>query len=309
MTTPVSNSQKWISVASGLLLVAAFFIPWVNWDGNALSGMNLPDGKFFSASEKLGQGNPFPQFDFAMAAFWLVPVLGLAVVALALANKRSWIIAALAGIIPLSQATIYFCFSDLLINQLGYVTTPLSSVFNIGFYATIIGAVGIIIASVPAKAWVKILLIIIGPLVTWGGFKVAGNYLESKGHADTADVKADYTVAAPALLAEFKNDETGANKKYQDKIVTVTDIALTEEVFSKINVSGDSSATVEVPFGDEGYIIFAFEGKDVKAVSALQKDSATTKGQKISIKGSSSGGSGSILGISIQFKRSTINKQ
>jgi hypothetical protein len=294
-----NNSQKWISVASGLLLAASFFIPWVNWDGHSLSGMSLPDGGLFSTSEKLGQGNPFPQFDFAMVAFWLVPVLGLFTAILSIANKRTFIIPALAGVIALSQVTIYYCFTDLLVNQLGYVTTPLAKTFNIGFYATIIAAIGIIIAAVPAKAWVKILLIIIGPLATFGGFKLASDYLENKTHDSTASVKSAYTISASALIDEFKANDTLANKKYADQFVTVEQAKISE-----VKVASDSSATIEVKNDAGDYIIFAFEGDAIKEVKPLKA------GDIVTIKGSCSGGGKNILDvINIEFKRSIINKQ
>lgn len=305
MTTPANNSKKWISVASALLLVAAFFIPWVNWEGSALSGMNLPDGKFFATSEeKFGQANPFPQFDFVMKAFWLVPVLGLGVLALSLSNKRSFIVAALAGILALSQATVFFCFTKQM-NDLGYLadksgaTKPITSLLNIGIYATIIAALGIIIAAVPAKAWVKLLLIIIGPAATWGGFQLASKYLENKTHDDTASVKSAYTVTATALIDEFKANDTLANKKYADQFVTVEQAKISE-----VKVASDSSATIEVKNDAGDYIIFAFEGDAVKNVKEVKA------GETITIKGSCSGGGLSILDvINIEFKRSIINKQ
>ncbi|HEX2629392.1 MAG TPA: hypothetical protein VHM26_10275 [Chitinophagaceae bacterium] len=299
MTTPANNSKKWISVASALLLVAAFFIPWVNWEGSALSGMNLPDGKFFATSEdKFGQANPFPQFDFAMKAFWLVPVLGFGVLALSLSNKRSFIVAALAGVLALSQVAVYTCFTDLLVNKLGYVKS-FSGAINIGIYATVIAALGIIIAAVPAKAWVKLLLIIIGPAATWGGFQLASNYLENKTHDDTASVKSAYTITATALIDEFKANDTLASKKYADQFVTVEQAKISE-----VKVASDSSATIEVKNDAGDYIIFAFEGEAVKGVKEVKT------GDIVTIKGSCSGGGLSILDvITIEFKRSIINKQ
>lgn len=298
-TTSGNNSKKWISVASGLLLAVAFFIPWVNWEGSALSGMNLPDGKFFATSEdKFGQANPFPQFDFAMKVFWIVPMLGLGVLALALSNKRSFIVAALAGVIALSQVAVYTCFTDLLVNKLGYVKS-FSGALNIGLYATIIAALGIIIAAVPAKAWVKLLLIIIGPAATWGGFQLASKYLENKTHDDTASVKSAYTITATALIDEFKANDTLANKKYADQFVTVEQAKISE-----VKIASDSSATIEIKNDAGDYIIFAFEGEAVKKVKEVKA------GETISIKGSCSGGGLSILDvINIEFKRSIINKQ
>jgi hypothetical protein len=299
MTTPASNSKKWISVASALLLAAAFFIPWVNWEGTALSGMNLPEGKFFTTSgDKFGQANPFPQFDFAMKIFWLVPVSALGVLILSLSNKRSFIVAALAGVLALSQVAVYFCFTDLLVNKLGYVKS-FSGALNIGIYATIIAALGIIIAAVPAKAWIKVLLIIIGPVATWGGFQLASSYLENKTHDDTASVKSAYTVTATALIDEFKANDTLANKKYADQFVTVEQAKIAE-----VKVASDSSATIEVKNDAGDYIIFAFEGEAVKKVKEVKA------GETITIKGSCSGGGLSILDvINIEFKRSIINKQ
>jgi len=299
MTTPANNSIKWISVASALLLVVAFFIPWVNWEGSALSGMNLPDGKFFATSEeKFGQANPFPQFDFAMKAFWLVPVLGLGALALALANKRSFIVAALAGVLALSQVAVYTCFTDLLVNKLGYVKS-FSGAINIGIYATVIAALGIIIAAVPAKAWVKVLLIIIGPAATWGWFELASDYLENKGHDKTADVKSAYTVSAQNLINEFVANVNAANTKYKEQFVTVNGRA------SVVESPNDSTATIQMTDPSGSYVIFSFEEASVKEAKTIKV------GDSISVKGSFSGGEYSdILSVTyITFKRAILNKQ
>src|SRR5688500_11189094 len=163
----VSTSNKWLTVFFGALLVLAFFLPWLNWSGSQLSGYDLPAGNFFEISErKFDLANPFPQYSFANNLFWLIPALGAISLVLLLSRRKVGWLPAITGILALSLVTFYILFTQTIIEQVGLIKS-LPPALNIGIYATIIGAVGIIIVSIPRKAGLKTGLHVIGTLVTW----------------------------------------------------------------------------------------------------------------------------------------------
>src|SRR4051812_44908198 len=107
-----SNAGKWILIAGSAILLIAFFIPWVSWDKNSISGADMPLGKFFSVSEQnYGLANPFPQFNRVFFIVWIIPVLAGVTLLLALLNKKTEFVAILTGMMALGHATIYFLFS------------------------------------------------------------------------------------------------------------------------------------------------------------------------------------------------------
>lgn len=71
----------------------------------------------------------------------------------------------------------------------------------------------------------------------------------NRTHKDTARLKPDFTVAAPALLQEFESDEQSSNRKYWDKVIsvsgTIRDLLKDEKGFYSI-VLGDSSSMSSV---------------------------------------------------------------
>ena len=72
-TTTGKNSLHLLAAAA---LLVSFFLPWVNWEGNKLSGLDLPAGHFFATSaDKFGLDNPYPQLGFTFYLFLLIPVL------------------------------------------------------------------------------------------------------------------------------------------------------------------------------------------------------------------------------------------
>lgn len=147
----------------------------------------------------------------------------------------------------------------------------------------------------PKRNWIKKTLAIAGILllvsigVIW--------YLFSKKYEDTATVKAEYSLPASQLLQEFKTNLVEANKRYTEKIVTVTGrVTEIESADTTVNIK-----MIDTTSGD--YVIFAFQSQDMKAVKQIKE------GDSVSLKGSCSGGEYSnILDAHfINFKRCTIN--
>jgi hypothetical protein len=288
---------NWLSVFFGIVLLAAFFLPWLNWTGTSVSGADMPTGKFFDLSEeKFDLANPFPEYSAANIIFWLIPGLAALIVVLQLARKKTGLIAALAGIIALSLVTMYILFTQTIIDNVGLVKS-LTAGLKIGIYATIIGAAGIIIASIPNRALLKIALVLIGPLVTWSGYQFLSSQA-LKDHDDTRDVKSAYTVNSLELIREFEANDSLANAKYKEKILTVNGKA------SAVEIVNDS--TVNIKFADTtgSYAIFSFGPPDAEKAKTIRE------GDDISVKGSCSGGEYSdILEVHfITFKRSVLNK-
>lgn len=140
------------------------------------------------------------------------------------------------------------------------------------------------------KKW----LLLAGTLVLIAGGFIW--YLFTLKHVDTAEVPADFTVHAMEFIGEFRQDMTGANKKYSEKIVEVNGIV------SEIEFA-DTTANVKMIDTTSGaYIIFAFQQQHLADARTLQE------GDRVSIKGSCSNGSFSnILETEyITFKRCAL---
>ena len=124
-------------------------------------------------------------------------------------------------------------------------------------------------------------------------------YVATEKFSDTKSRDADYTLSALDLIHEFVKNDSAANKKYTEKILTVN---------GRISeLEAPDTSTVNVKFIDPAsgsFIIFSFqdshlaEGKNLKV------------GDSVSIKGSCSGGQySSILeSTKIDFKRAALNK-
>lgn len=124
-------------------------------------------------------------------------------------------------------------------------------------------------------------------------------YIATEKFADTSDQQADYTIDAIPFINEFIADDSAANAKYKDKIITVTG------TISAIEPA--DSATMNVKFVDTttgSYVIFAFQEQHIAEARELKT------GDRVSIKGSFSAGVYSeILGVEkIDFKRSALDK-
>lgn len=294
MNQPVSArpAVKWPLVILSAVLLLAFFIPWVAWDKSKVSGADMPLGHFFAISESRFQlANPFPRFDFALKVFWLIPVLAVITLVAALLHKKSSFFAVLAGILGLSAVTVYVLFSDVLAD-LGVQYS-----LQIGLYLTIPAAAGIILAG--ANRWpAKIIFLLAGPVVVWLGFYAASSYLENEKFEDTANSSAAYTVNAVDLIREFQANDSLANAKYREKIITVNG------KIASLETPNDSTVNIKFTDTTGSYAIFPFHGEAVSDVKSLKA------GDSVSVKGSCSGGVlSAILGIeSITFKRCTLNK-
>lgn len=131
-------------------------------------------------------------------------------------------------------------------------------------------------------------LILAGAIAIW--------YLFTLKFDDTAQTKADFTVNALDFIHEFEKGDTLANTKYAEKIIVVTGVVTEIE-------KADTTINLKMADVESGsYIIFAFQKQNMA--------NNVKEGDKISIKGSCSGGSYSeILGTEfISFKRCIITK-
>ena len=146
------------------------------------------------------------------------------------------------------------------------------------------------------KNWLRKLLIgfvvlaAIGAGIYW--------YVATDKFADTKERKASFTVSAIDFIREFEKSDSAANKKYTDKIITVS---------GTVSEIEPADTTVNIKFVDTtsgSYAIFAFQEQHIAEAKTLKV------GDSVSIKGSCSGGVFSeILGAEfISFKRCAIVK-
>lgn len=150
--------------------------------------------------------------------------------------------------------------------------------------------------STKSKSWLKKIAVIILIFVVAGGLGIYLIFTEK--FEDTGQQKAAFTINADALIREFQRNDSAANKKYAEKIITVTgQIAETEIADTTINIKMTDTLT-------GSYIIFAFQEQHIKEAKQLKE------GNVVSIKGSCSGGSYSKILESefITFKRCVITK-
>jgi hypothetical protein len=146
------------------------------------------------------------------------------------------------------------------------------------------------------RYWLKkillagLVLLLLGAAAVW--------YIFTEKFADTSKQEATFTVNAMDLLSEFQKNDSAANKKYAEKIITVNGrVFETEAADTTINIKMVDTLT-------DAYIIFAFQTQHLAAAKQLKE------GDSVSIKGSCSGGIYSeILETEfITFKRCAVNK-
>lgn len=116
-------------------------------------------------------------------------------------------------------------------------------------------------------------------------------------HKDTSNTTAAYTKDALDFIKEFQLNDSLANKKYAEQIISLKGTVTSIEV-------ADTTLNIKMADSVSGsYVIFAFQSQDLENVKKLKE------GDLVTIKGSCNGGSFSqILGIEfITFKRSTLN--
>jgi hypothetical protein len=146
------------------------------------------------------------------------------------------------------------------------------------------------------KKWMKKLLIGGGALLLIGAVSIW--FIFNEKFTDTKERKAHYTVNAMDFLNEFIKNDSAANAKYVEKIITVNGrVTETEAADTTINIKMIDTLT-------DSYIIFAFQQQHLAEAKAIKA------GDSISIKGSCSGGVYSeILETEfVTFKRCTLNK-
>ena len=145
--------------------------------------------------------------------------------------------------------------------------------------------------------WVKRILItgllalVAGAIAIW--------FIFTEKFTDTTRREAAFTVNAMDFLQEFQKNDSLANAKYREKIITINGrVSETEAADTTINIKMIDTAT-------DAYIIFAFQQQHLAEAKQLKE------GDSISIKGSCSGGTYSeILETEfVTFKRCAINKQ
>lgn len=146
------------------------------------------------------------------------------------------------------------------------------------------------------RPWLKQLLVIGLVLVAI----VAGIYwyVATEKFSDTKDRKAAFTVNAVDFIREFEKNESEANKKYRDKIITVN---------GRVSEIEAADTTVNIKIIDtvsNSFIIFAFQEQHISEPKTVKV------GDTVSIKGSFSAGIFSQIMevVKIDFKRSALNK-
>lgn len=295
-TTTGKNSLHLLAAAA---LLVSFFLPWVNWEGNKLSGLDLPAGHFFATSaDKFGLDNPYPQLGFTFYLFLLIPVLTILAAFLQNKSKIAGWPAAIAGALSLSQATLYITFTHSLLYDLG-VGKDFFSMLMPSLYVQVLAALLLILTCRPIGWLLKIVFILIGPAIAFGGYTVVKDKVNNETFSSTSKEKAAYTVNAQELIQEFISSDSTANKKYTDQILIVN---------GRVSELEAADSTINVKFTDTtsgSYAIFDFQPEDVAAAKKL------AVGDSVSIKASCSGGIFSRLrqATVITFKLSAINKQ
>lgn len=140
--------------------------------------------------------------------------------------------------------------------------------------------------------------ILIGILVVAVTLFAVAWYIFNDKYADTIERKAAYTVNAMDFIKEFEKNDSLANRKYTEQIITVNGtVSEVQQVDTTANIK-----FIDTTSGS--YIIFTFQQQHLAEAKQLKE------GDKVSIKGSCSGGTYSeILGTEyISFKRCAINK-
>lgn len=148
-----------------------------------------------------------------------------------------------------------------------------------------------------ANYWIKRVLIAglvavaIGAGIAW--------YLFTEMFEDTGKSESAYSVEAISFINEFEKGADAANKKYAEKIITVSgkvgELEQPSDTLTNIKFINDSTGS---------YAIFSFQHDQATRVRQVKT------GDSISIKGSCSGGNFSeILSLtSIEFKRCVLDK-
>jgi hypothetical protein len=298
-----NSLMKWLPALFAALLFVSFFLPWLGWKDAALSGNAMPSGAFFSAAkEKFGVDNPFPQFSFIFKVFWLIPAASLAVIALFLLKKNFMWPAMVGGLLSLSLVLVYYLFSKSLVDQLG-VSQSVWGMTKPWLFIHLIASVAIVLTADEGKWLLKSGLVLATALISIVGFTMVSKQAEknilNETFETTDTIKADYTMTAVDLIHEFASNDSAANNKYREKVISVNGAA------SDVEIKSDSAVNIKFADSTGSYIIFSLDKDQFDKVKNIKA------GDAVSLKGSCSGSVYSdILGTTaINFKRSTLNKQ
>jgi TolA-binding protein len=147
------------------------------------------------------------------------------------------------------------------------------------------------------KPWIK--RILITGLLLLIGIGITVWFIFTEKFSDTSDRKAAFTVSAIDLIGEFQKNDSAANNKYRDQIITVN---------GRVSELESADTTINVKMKDDltgSLIIFAFQKQHLNEAKQLKT------GDSVSIKGACSGNVYSeILGTNkIDFIRCAVNKK
>lgn len=141
--------------------------------------------------------------------------------------------------------------------------------------------------------WVIALILIAG---AGGGYYAYKEY--NRKQKDTADLKADFTASAVALLEEFQKDEKAANTKYNGKVLKVDGLVK--------DLIRDDKGLYTVVLGDTASmssVRFSMDSIHNAAAASLQKGGKTT------LKGICTGyNADEMLGSDLILNRAVIEK-
>ena len=146
----------------------------------------------------------------------------------------------------------------------------------------------------------KIIRYIVLPLLVIGAVAAIYIYKEyNRKHIDTARVKADYSLPATDLLAEFSTNEKASGEKYMDKVIRVEglvkDITKDEKGFYTVSL-GDSASMSSVRC--------SIDSTHTNEAISLQK------GIKLAIKGICTGYTADeLLGADVVLVRSVVDSK
>jgi|SRR6478672_10788705 len=295
--TQPSSSQKILIAFFALAAIGSFFMPWVKWEEVTASAKDMATGHFFELTEtNFAIANPFPDMVFANAIFWLIPALAFVVLLMVFIRRSfaGWF-AAIAGAMILGMAVIFVLFTNEL--KVFNNSIALPGALQAGWWIAVVAAIGLILTAWKGKAILKIALVVLPILLAYFSFDMI-RAKEMKGEQQsTHDLKADYTVDALSLIKEFVTNDSLANAKYREKIITVSGN------ISEMN-STDSTATISFADSTGSYAIFDFEKTELAKIKALQV------GAKATVTALCSGGVFSdILEMeTINFKHAILNK-
>jgi flagellar basal body-associated protein FliL len=140
-------------------------------------------------------------------------------------------------------------------------------------------------------------ILIIGLILFVAAVGVAW-YMYTNTFSDTSKEKAAYTFNALDFIAAFQQNDSTANKKYAEQIITIN---------GRVTAIEQADTTVNIKMADTitgSYVIFAFQQQDAANVKKVKQ------GDSVSIKGSCSGGvySDILQTEFITFKRCSINQ-